>query len=95
MYVTACKFVIGLIQRCCVPVEIKVCQLNAIMVPRETAELEKLDELTKMLELLLQPSYYQVKELCLVLGRLHSACLSKHLMRKNICKSVSCMEIDI
>ena len=44
---------IGLIWQCCVPVEIEVCQLDAIMVPQETAKLEKLGKLTSMLELLI------------------------------------------
>lgn len=42
---------IGLIQQCCVPVEIEVCQFDAILVPRKTMELEKLEKLTKVLEL--------------------------------------------
>jgi len=57
MYVTAYKFVVELIRQCCVPIQIKVCQLSAITVPRETAELEKLGKLTNALELLTWAAY--------------------------------------
>lgn len=55
MYVTACKFVIVLWFNN-VMCQLKLKYVN-LMVPRETAELEKLGELTKMLELIIQTSY--------------------------------------